>query len=75
MKRNTRALHKWLGLISCLFVMLVAMTAIALNHHDLYAKFLQNNPVQQFSAANIKAMASDPFSPKHLVASDLKGLF
>jgi len=74
MKRNTRLIHKWLGLISCLFILFVSLTAIALNHHDEFPGFLAKTE-KILTGNNIKVLAADPFNNNRLIASDLKSLY
>lgn len=67
--KNSRLIHKWTGLLSCIFIIVVSLSAIGLNHHD-YIQSLYKKDSQDFSIQQIKKMAADPFNSKHLIASD-----
>lgn len=80
MKRWLRKSHRWLGVVSCLFVMLVSLTALALNHRNLWLAWTlpgANAPAvrSHFALHTAKAWAVDPFVPGHVVASSDKQLF
>lgn len=68
MRKSSRIIHKWTGLISCLFIIVVSLSAIALNHHDLLDNFNKTNDI--FSISQIKKMSVDPFDSNHIIASD-----
>lgn len=68
MKRNWRIFHKYVGLLSCIFILIVSSTAIALNHHELYSTI--HKVQKDFNPIDLKHIAIDPFDKKHLVASD-----
>lgn len=68
MKRQWRIFHKYVGLISCIFILIVSSTAIALNHHDLYSSVKTIKTT--FDPENIKHLAYDPFDSQHIIASD-----
>lgn len=70
MRKSSRIIHKWTGLISCFFILIVSLSAIALNHHDLYDKYYLSKASESFSVSQIKVMASDPFNSNHLIVSD-----
>ncbi|MBC7473672.1 MAG: PepSY domain-containing protein [Candidatus Sericytochromatia bacterium] len=70
MKKSTRLIHKWTGLLSCVFILVVSITAIALNHHDFFSSFGTIKQDNTFSNSQIKKMAIDPFNNQHLIASD-----
>jgi hypothetical protein len=74
MKKTTRLIHKWLGLLSCLFILMVAVTAVALNHREQLSGLFQHGS-SVFSPAGIKVMATDPFNGRQIIASDFKKLF
>lgn len=71
MKKN-RLIHKWLGLFSLVFVLIVSITAITLNHKDLIYKNKSND---SFSLASAQIISSDPFDKNHIIASDMKKLY
>ena len=68
MKRQWRIFHKYVGLISCIFILIVSSTAVALNHHDLYSSVKTIKTT--FDPQNIKHLAYDPFDSQHIIASD-----
>lgn len=74
MKRRYRLLHKWIGLLSCIFMLIVASTAILLNHHDLWFQ-PRTASHANFDIKKALSIASDPFEPNHLMASDEHHLF
>jgi hypothetical protein len=69
MRKSSRTIHKWTGLISCIFIIIVSLSAIALNHHDLYDNFTKKE-TDNFSINQIKKMSVDPFNSQHIIASD-----
>lgn len=71
MKKN-RLIHKWLGLFSLVFVLIVSITAITLNHKDLIYKNKSND---SFSLSSAQIISSDPFDKNHIIASDMKKLY
>lgn len=71
MKKN-RLIHKWVGLSTLIFILIVSFSAILLNHKDLLYK---NKTEDSFSIASAKILTSDPFNKEHLVASDMKKLY
>lgn len=70
----TRKLHKWIGVICCLFTLAVASTALLLNHPEFWQPLFVRRQAQ-FSPAQAKVWALDPFDARHLLASDLKELY
>lgn len=70
MKRSTRLIHKWTGLLSCLFILIVSITAIGLNHHDFLYSLNKTKQSDIFNSSMIKKMAVDPFNNRHIIASD-----
>lgn len=75
-RRGFYQLHRWLGILSSLFVCLVALTAIALNRADLWRGwFLSGQSHQAFSVAQARQLAADPHDPKHLLAADPQALY
>lgn len=70
MRKTSRIIHKWTGLISCFFILIVSLSAIALNHHELYDTYNSNKENNSFSISQIKVMGSDPFNSNHIIASD-----
>lgn len=75
MKKNNRKIHKWLGLFSCVFIFIVSVSAVGLNHRNLIEKHFYHSDSKIFSVSNIKAMGTDPFDSNHLIASDYKKLY
>ncbi|MGE3725585.1 MAG: PepSY domain-containing protein [Candidatus Sericytochromatia bacterium] len=75
-RRLAHGLHRWVGIFSCLFMLLVAGTALALNHSDLWKPFFLT-PVTAtgFSLGQAQILASDPHIKGHLLAADAKALF
>ncbi|MFN8672413.1 MAG: PepSY domain-containing protein [Candidatus Sericytochromatia bacterium] len=78
MKRFKRLLHKWLGVSSFLFIIIVSLTAIGLNHPEIifYLKGKQNINIEtQINLKKTKFFAIAPNNDKEIIASDLRGLF
>ncbi len=75
-RRLTHDLHRWVGIFSCLFMLVVAGTALALNHSELWKPFILK-PVSAngFSLGQAQLLASDPHVIGHLLAADAKALF
>lgn len=71
MKKNARIYHKWIGIISCFFIIVVSLTAILLNHKSFYV----TKKSETFDIQQATVLTSNPFNYKNLVASDLKGLY
>lgn len=79
-----RKSHRWIGIVACVFLLVVSFTAIALNHRNLWLawtlpsvselKVSDNAPVV-FQSTEAKAWAVDPFLTGHLMASSDKQLF
>ena len=76
--------HRWIGIVACVFLLVVSLTAIALNHRNLWlawtlpsAAELQASATEPvaFHSADAKAWAADPFLAGHLMASSEKQLF
>lgn len=75
-RRGFYQLHRWLGILSSLFVCLVALTAIALNRVDLWRGwFMQAQSQPAFSVARARQLAADPHDPQHLLAADPQALY
>jgi len=76
MRKQNRKLHKWIGIISSIFILIISFTAIFLNHQsEILRVILPNKQNQSFVPAKIIALATDPFAANHLVASDNQALF
>lgn len=75
-RRWLRNLHKWIGIVSCLFMLLVSSTAIALNHSDLWKPlFLHASEQNRFDLNQAKYLVADPHQASHLLASNDKALY
>lgn len=75
-RRLLRNLHKWIGIVSCLFMLLVSATAIALNHADLWRPYFLHASTQAgFDLAHAKYLVADPHQSSHLLASNDKALY
>ncbi len=76
LKRFSRRSHRWVGLICCAFLLIISLTALALNHRDLWLAWdLQGDVNTAFSLTQAVTWAVDPFTPQHIVASSDKQLF
>lgn len=80
MKRWIRKSHRWLGVVSCVFLLLVSLTALALNHRNLWLAWTLPGEgaaaaSADFSLQKAKAWAADPFVQGHILASSDKHLF
>lgn len=73
MRRGLRRAHKWIGVLACLFTLIVSVTAIALNHRDLWVRGVQADA--DFNALKAQAQALDPFNAQHALASDAHHLY
>ncbi|MBT9547279.1 MAG: PepSY domain-containing protein [Candidatus Sericytochromatia bacterium] len=75
-RRMAHSLHRWVGILSCLFMLIVAGTALALNHSDLWKPlFLKPVSTSIFSLDQAQLLASDPHVKGHLLAADSKALY
>jgi len=75
-RRLTHNLHRWVGILSCLFMLVVAITALALNHSELWRPFfLKPVTASGFSLGQAQIIASDPHTQGHLLAADTRALF
>lgn len=75
-RRLTHGLHRWVGIVSCLFMLLVSGTALALNHSDLWKPFfLKPVSTAQFGLGQARNLAADPHKSGHLWATDTKALY
>lgn len=76
-----RRSHRWIGVVSCLILVVVALTAIALNHRNLWLAWTlpstkdMQAATRQFNLDQAKAWSPDPFQAGHLMASSEKQLF
>lgn len=73
MKKVYRKLHKYLGLVSFLFIIIVSLTAIGLNHPELLIS--KKNYQANFNMSNSYTIKMNPFDSKNIFASNKKGLF
>ena len=74
MRRTVRRLHKWIGVIACLFTLIVSSTALALNHKDLWLRGV-SQAQSHFDVSQSVAQALDPYDHQHLIASDAHHLY
>lgn len=74
MRKQARLLHKWLGLFSFCFILVVSSTALIMNHEEI---LLNNKEVKKEQNINLNQIKSLTISPNKnlIVASDLYGLF
>jgi hypothetical protein len=78
-----RKSHRWIGIIACVFLLVVSLTAIALNHRNLWlawtlpsvAELKSSADAVRFQLSEARAWAVDPFLSGHLMASSEKQLF
>lgn len=85
MKRHLiRKGHRWIGVVACVFLLVVSFTAIALNHRNLWLAWTLPSALElkasttesvDFQSVGAKAWAADPFLTGHLMASSDKQLF
>lgn len=73
MKKIYRKIHKYIGLFSFLFMIIVSITAIGLNHPELLVT--KKNISKNFDITNSSIIKINPFEDKNIFASDKKGLF
>jgi hypothetical protein len=75
-RRWTYQLHRWVGIVSCLFMLLVSSTAIALNHSDVWRGWLlKPQASKHFDFSQAKVITPDPLQQGHFLAADTKALF
>lgn len=74
MRKQARLLHKWLGLFSFCFILVVSSTALIMNHEEI---LLSNKEVKKEQNINLNQIKSLTISPNKnfIVASDLHGIF
>lgn len=78
-----RKSHRWIGVVACVFLLVVSFTAIALNHRNLWLAWTLPSAAElstsaspvHFQLSEAKAWAADPFLTGHLMASSDKQLF
>lgn len=72
MKLWIRRLHRWIGLISCAFMLLVASTALALNHRELWQPLVMQAHKTEtgFGLSQARVWTADPHRTGHLLAAD-----
>lgn len=76
MKLWLRRLHKWIGVIACVFMLLVSTTALALNHRELWLRPGMGTAANTaFSLSQARAWAADPVQAHHLLAADAHHLY
>ena len=75
-RRLTHDLHSMVGILASLFMLVVASTALALNHSELWKPFfLKPISASGFSLGQAQVLASDPHVRGHFVAANAKALF
>ena len=75
-RRLAYTLHRWIGLVSCLFMLVVSLTALALNHADLWRPlFLKPAAHTQFEWSQARVVAGNPYQPGRWLAASEKALF
>lgn len=74
MRKQARLVHKWLGLFSFCFILVVSSTALIMNHEEL---LLNLNKIQKIASINQNKIKSIAISPNKniIIASDLHGIF
>lgn len=77
MRHRLRSWHKWVGLCASLFLLLVAVTAIALNHRSWWLPLTlkQSASQQAFTLAQAEVWAADPFVAGHYLGADAHHLY
>lgn len=76
MNRTMAALHRWLGLGAGALILVAAVTAIALNHQDLWKQFgttgkAATSPYQKY----VLSVGVDPAEPARVLVGTHDGLF
>jgi uncharacterized iron-regulated membrane protein len=69
------ALHRWLGLVVGLMILIAAGTAIGLNHQDQLLRPVKAEAARSPFARYMLSMAVDPKDPRHVLAGTSDGLF
>ncbi len=70
-----RRLHRWLGVITSLVVVVLAVSGLALRHPDLAARVLAEPQRPGVLADRTTALAADPRDPARLLVGTARGLF
>ncbi len=70
-----RRLHRWLGVLCSLLVVLVAVTGLALRHPDLAARVLREPPHPGALDDRTTAFAADPRVPGRFLVGTARGVF
>lgn len=76
MTRTMVTLHRWLGLVAGLLILVAASTAIALNHQDLWKRpAAQGTGVTSPFQKYVLATAVDPHEPARILVGTSDGLY
>jgi len=75
MTRHMLTLHRWLGLVAGVMILIAAGTAIGLNHQDLLKRQTSGGGTQSPYRKYLLAIAADPANPSRLLAGTNDGLF
>lgn len=67
--------HRWLGLLAGALIVVAAVTAVALNHQDVWRKAPANDVTAGPYSQYLLALAADPRDPERLLAGTANGLF
>jgi hypothetical protein len=75
MSRTMLMLHRWVGLVVGVMIMIAAGTAIALNHQDLFMRPASGDKATSPYGRYMLSMVADPAHPERLLAGTSDGLF
>lgn len=74
MNKKARILHKWIGLISFIFIIIVSSTAFLMNHQEIYFS-INNQSIKEINLSKTKFISISPKDENFILASDYKSLF
>lgn len=69
------ALHRWLGLVAGLMILVAALTAIGLNHQDMLLRPVKAQAAKSPFERYMLSLATDPKDPNRLLVGTSDGLF
>ena len=69
------ALHRWLGLVAGLMILIAAGTAIGLNHQDWLLRPVKAEAAKSPYDRYVLSTATDPADPLHVLVGTSDGLF